>query len=119
MHDMGVAHRDLKPENLLLTQNGVLKITDFGNSECFKMAWEEEVQFSEGICGSSPYIAPEEFTQELFDPRCVDIWACGVIYMAMRTGRQLWKLADPTKDEFLKSILSREKKLLVTNQLRV
>lgn len=109
MHDMGVAHRDLKPENLLLTQNGVLKITDFGNSECFKMAWEEEVQFSEGICGSSPYIAPEEFTQELFDPRCVDIWACGVIYMAMRTGRQLWKLADPTKDEFFEEYLVKRK----------
>ncbi|KAI5958895.1 SAT4 [Candida theae] len=109
MHDMGVAHRDLKPENILLTQNGVLKITDFGNSECFKMAWEEEVQFSDGVCGSSPYIAPEEFTQDSFDPRCVDIWACGVIYMAMRTGRQLWKLADPKKDEFFEEYLIKRK----------
>lgn len=109
MHDMGVAHRDLKPENLLLTQRGVLKITDFGNGECFKMAWEDEVQLSEGICGSSPYIAPEEFTQELFDSRCVDIWACGVIYMAMRTGRQLWKLADPKKDEFFQEYLTKRK----------
>lgn len=109
MHDMGVAHRDLKPENLLLTQQGVLKITDFGNGECFKMAWEEEIQLSEGICGSSPYIAPEEFTQESFDPRCVDIWACGVIYMAMRTGRQLWKLADPKKDEFFQEYLTKRK----------
>lgn len=109
MHDLGVAHRDLKPENLLLTQQGVLKITDFGNGECFKMAWEEEIQLSEGICGSSPYIAPEEFTQEHFDPRCVDIWACGVIYMAMRTGRQLWKLADPKKDEFFQEYLTKRK----------
>lgn len=109
MHDMGVAHRDLKPENLLLTQQGVLKITDFGNGECFKMAWEDEIQLSEGVCGSSPYIAPEEFTQEQFDPRCVDIWACGVIYMAMRTGRQLWKLADPKKDDFFKEYLTKRK----------
>ncbi|KAM3122923.1 hypothetical protein CJJ07_002414 [Candidozyma auris] len=109
MHDMGVAHRDLKPENLLLTQQGVLKITDFGNGECFKMAWEDEIQLSEGVCGSSPYIAPEEFTQEQFDPRCVDIWACGVIYMAMRTGRQLWKLADPKRDEFFQEYLTKRK----------
>ncbi|KAL6454673.1 SAT4 Serine/threonine-protein kinase HAL4/SAT4 [Candida maltosa Xu316] len=109
MHDMGVAHRDLKPENLLLTQNGVLKITDFGNSECFKMAWEKDIQYSDGICGSSPYIAPEEYNQESFDPRGVDIWSCGVIYMAMRTGRQLWKLADPTKDEFFEEYLTKRK----------
>lgn len=105
MHDMGVSHRDLKPENILLTQTGVLKITDFGNGECFKMAWENEIQLSEGICGSLPYIAPEEFTQHLFDPRGVDIWACGVIYMAMRTGRQLWKLADAERDDFYKEYL--------------
>ncbi|CUM63283.1 uncharacterized protein PRCAT00000854001 [Priceomyces carsonii] len=109
MHEMGVCHRDLKPENLLLTQNGVLKITDFGNGECFKMAWESEIQLSEGICGSSPYIAPEEFSQDSFDPRGVDIWACGVIYMAMRTGRQLWKLADPRKDEFFEEYLLKRK----------
>lgn len=109
MHAMGVAHRDLKPENLLLTQQGVLKITDFGNGECFKMAWESEIHLSEGVCGSSPYIAPEEFTQEEFDPRCVDIWSCGVIYMAMRTGRQLWQLADSTKDEFFEEYLAKRK----------
>lgn len=109
MHDMGVSHRDLKPENLLLTQQGVLKITDFGNGECFKMAWEDEIHFSDGVCGSSPYIAPEEFTQDQFDSRCVDIWACGVIYMAMRTGRQLWKLADPKRDEFFEEYLIQRK----------
>lgn len=109
MHDMGVSHRDLKPENVLLTQNGVIKITDFGNGECFRMAWEEDIQLSEGICGSSPYIAPEEFIQTTFDPRGVDIWACGVIYMAMRTGRQLWKLAEPLKDEFFEEYLEKRK----------
>lgn len=108
MHDMGVAHRDLKPENLLLTQQGVLKITDFGNGECFRMAWEQEIHLSDGVCGSSPYIAPEEFTQKHFDLRCVDIWACGVIYMAMRTGRQLWKVAN-SKDEFFEEYIQKRK----------
>ena len=99
MHDMGVCHRDLKPENLLLSSNGTLKITDFGNSECFRMAWEKDIHLSGGVCGSSPYIAPEEYVHEEFDPRPVDIWACGVIYMAMRTGRQLWSSAQ-RDDEF-------------------
>lgn len=105
MHSMGIAHRDLKPENLVITQDGVLKITDFGNSECFKVAWDPEIQLSSGICGSAPYIAPEEFTQKRFDPQAVDIWSCGIIYMAMRTGRQLWKVADPTKDELFQEYL--------------
>jgi protein-serine/threonine kinase len=100
MHEMGVAHRDLKPENLLLTTRGALKITDFGNGECFRMAWEKEAHMTAGLCGSAPYIAPEEYQGGEFDPRAVDVWACGVIYMAMRTGRHLWRVARKEEDEF-------------------
>jgi protein-serine/threonine kinase len=109
MHEMGVAHRDLKPENLLLTTHGALKITDFGNGECFRMAWEKEAHMTAGLCGSAPYIAPEEYTDKEFDPRAVDIWACGVIYMAMRTGRHLWKLARKDEDDFYKRYLEGRK----------
>jgi protein-serine/threonine kinase len=105
MHEMGVAHRDLKPENLLLTQNGCLKITDFGNGECFRMAWEKEAHLTAGLCGSAPYIAPEEYTDKEFDPRAVDVWATGVIYMAMRTGRHLWRMAKRDEDEFYERYL--------------
>ena len=100
IHEMGVAHRDLKPENLLLTTHGALKITDFGNGECFRMAWETEAHMTAGLCGSAPYISPEEYTDKEFDPRAVDVWACGVIYMAMRTGRHLWRVAKKDEDEF-------------------
>ncbi|CDR45806.1 CYFA0S20e00408g1_1 [Cyberlindnera fabianii] len=108
MHEMGVAHRDLKPENLLLTESGTLKITDFGNGECFRMAWEDDVHLSGGICGSSPYIAPEEYNTKRFDPRSVDIWACGVIYMAMRTGRHLWRTATPEDEFYVKYLEGRK-----------
>lgn len=110
MHEMGVCHRDLKPENLLLTSDGTLKIIDFGNSECFKMAWEKDIHLSGGVCGSSPYIAPEEYSQEEFDPRPVDIWACGVVYMAMRTGRQLWRIAQKDDEFFAKYLRGRKEK---------
>ncbi|KAJ2976712.1 hypothetical protein NQ176_g4788 [Zarea fungicola] len=100
LHEMGVAHRDLKPENLLLTTRGALKITDFGNGECFRMAWETDAHMVSGLCGSAPYIAPEEYTDKEFDARAVDVWGCGVIYMAMRTGRHLWRVAKKEEDEF-------------------
>jgi protein-serine/threonine kinase len=109
MHEMGVAHRDLKPENLLLTTHGALKITDFGNGECFRMAWEKEAHMTAGLCGSAPYIAPEEYTEKEFDPRAVDIWAVGVIYMAMRTGRHLWRVARKDEDEFYQRYLEGRK----------
>ncbi|KHJ35141.1 putative serine threonine-protein kinase hal4 [Erysiphe necator] len=105
MHEMGVAHRDLKPENLLLTTFGSLKITDFGNGECFRMAWESDAHMVTGLCGSAPYIAPEEYTDKEFDARAVDVWATGVIYMAMRTGRHLWRVAKKEDDEFYERYL--------------
>ncbi|RDL35057.1 putative Serine kinase hal4 [Venustampulla echinocandica] len=105
MHEMGVAHRDLKPENLLLTTRGSLKITDFGNGECFRMAWEADPHMVSGLCGSAPYIAPEEYVDKEFDARAVDVWATGVIYMAMRTGRHLWRVAKKDEDEFYERYL--------------
>lgn len=109
MHEMGVAHRDLKPENILLTAHGAIKITDFGNGECFRMAWEADIHLSNGLCGSAPYIAPEEFIEKEFDPRAVDIWAAGVIYMAMRTGRHLWRMAKADEDEYYEQYLQGRK----------
>jgi protein-serine/threonine kinase len=109
MHEMGVAHRDLKPENLLLTTHGSIKITDFGNGECFRMAWEKEAHMTAGLCGSAPYIAPEEYVDKEFDPRAVDVWACGIIYMAMRTGRHLWRVAQKGEDEFFDKYLEDRK----------
>lgn len=109
LHAMGIAHRDLKPENLLLTPSGALKIADFGNGECFRMAWEKEAHLSAGLCGSAPYIAPEEYFEKEFDPAEVDIWACGVIFMAMRTGRHLWRMAKRDEDDFYERYLEGRK----------
>lgn len=98
IHEMGIAHRDLKPENLLLSSNGCLKISDFGSSECFRLAWEEHISMSTERRGSIPYISPEQYLLDEFDPRSVDIWAAAIVYVAMRTGRNMWKMANE-KDE--------------------
>lgn len=106
IHEMGVAHRDLKPENLLLTMNGAIKITDFGNGECFRMAWETDIHMMTGVGGTDPYIAPEEWPpNEEFDPRAPDVWATGVIYMSMRMGRLLWAKTVAEDDEWFSTYL--------------
>jgi tRNA A-37 threonylcarbamoyl transferase component Bud32 len=57
MHSEGVAHRDIKPENLLLTEEGQLKITDFGVSDVVQHGQEHKK--CHGRFGSEPYMAPE------------------------------------------------------------
>jgi serine/threonine protein kinase len=92
LHSLGVAHRDLKPENLLVDQFGCLKITDFGVSDVFTSA--DQPVLSRGVCGSSPYIAPEEYLGVPYDPRKVDVWAIGIIYYAMVFHGVPWESAN-------------------------
>ncbi|KOG98166.1 putative serine/threonine protein kinase KKQ8 [Saccharomyces eubayanus] len=99
MHDHGIAHCDLKPENILFYPHGLLKICDFGTSSVFQTAWERRVHTQKGIIGSEPYMAPEEFVNgEYYDPRLIDCWSCGVVYVSMVLGHHLWKVASREKD---------------------
>ncbi|KAF9125650.1 serine/threonine-protein kinase HAL4/sat4 [Mortierella sp. 14UC] len=99
MHSMGVAHRDLKPENILIDGTGrILKITDFGIANVFKSVGDPIPLSCRGIIGSEPYIAPEEFYQEEYDPRAVDVWACGIIFYVMYYAAMPWACADHKKD---------------------
>ncbi|KAI9009359.1 kinase-like domain-containing protein [Phycomyces nitens] len=100
LHTMGVTHRDIKPENLLFTSKGCLKITDFGSSFCFRSKENARwVEYSRGLVGSEPYMAPEIFVEEEYDPRPIDIWSCAIVYMVMRTGSYIWYVAKKEDDE--------------------
>lgn len=99
MHTQGVAHRNIKPDNILITLHGAVKIIDFGNAECFRAPWEERPHLTKRVSGTIPYIAPEEYVGREFDPRAVDVWAVGVTYIAMRTGRLPWWTALEQDDE--------------------
>ncbi|KAI8901130.1 kinase-like domain-containing protein [Globomyces pollinis-pini] len=106
IHSMGVAHRDLKPENILFDAEGELKISDFGTSDVFKTCFEKDAHMSKGVCGSLPYIAPEEFEVTEYDGREVDIWATGVIYYAMKYASLPWLRAglnDVRYEAFIKT----------------
>ncbi|KAF9970272.1 serine/threonine-protein kinase HAL4/sat4 [Actinomortierella ambigua] len=99
LHSMGVAHRDLKPENLLIDGSGrILKITDFGIANVFKSVGDPAALPCRGILGSEPYIAPEEFYEEEYDPRMVDVWACGIIFYVLYYSAMPWARADRQKD---------------------
>lgn len=106
LHSMGVAHRDIKPENLLLDSAGHVKITDFGVSDVFRMCWEKSTHYSKGLCGSEPYIAPEQFECKEYDARLVDVWAAAVVFYCMQFQELPWrvaKMSDPTFKEFVHS----------------
>ena len=109
LHSMGVAHRDIKPENLLLDGKGHIKITDFGVSDVFRMCWEKSTHYSKGLCGSEPYIAPEQFEQKEYDARLVDIWAAAIVFYCMQCQELPWrvaKMSDPTFQDFVHSYLA-------------
>lgn len=105
MHAAGVAHCDLKPENVLLTSNGIVKISDFGTAAVFRASWEKKIHYSTGACGSEPYVAPEEFKKGEYDPRLVDVWSLGIMYLTMMTGSYAWTIAKEEDDDLYERYL--------------
>lgn len=100
LHSQGVAHRDIKPENLFFDTKGHLKIGDYGASTVYRLPWEQTVHMSTGLCGSEPYIAPEQFLGKPYDARLVDLWACGIVYYCLHFQELPWTVAQPTDQLF-------------------
>ncbi|KAF8236944.1 Pkinase-domain-containing protein [Tricholoma matsutake] len=98
LHNQGVAHRDIKPENLFFDTKGNLKIGDYGASTVYRLPWEATIHMSTGLCGSEPYIAPEQFLGKPYDARLVDIWACGIVYYCLHFQELPWRAAQPATD---------------------
>ncbi|KAI9101801.1 kinase-like domain-containing protein [Phlyctochytrium arcticum] len=92
LHATGIAHRDLKPENILFDRPSHIKIIDFGSADVYRPPSSTCCHLSKGMCGSGPYIPPEEWTDPStgYDARKVDVWACGIIFVAMCTKRFPW-----------------------------
>jgi serine/threonine-protein kinase PknK len=86
-HRLNIIHRDLKPANVLIGDDGVLRLTDFGVAH---VGSKERVTETDAIIGTLDYLPPEAFDGRPFDARG-DIWAFGVMLFEMLTGERPFK----------------------------
>ncbi|CAI4057086.1 serine/threonine protein kinase PRR2 SKDI_04G0320 [Saccharomyces kudriavzevii IFO 1802] len=100
LHDIGLSHRDLKLDNCVVTRKGILKLIDFGASSVFHYPFSSRLIEANGIVGSDPYLSPEVFYFEEYDPRALDIWSIGIIFFCMITRRFPWKYPKVKDDQF-------------------
>ena len=91
-HQAGVVHRDLKPANVLINDDGLLKIVDFGVAAVQR---EGDTQLTKTgyVIGSPKYMAPEQILGKKIDPRA-DVYATGVILYEMLTGTPPYTRGD-------------------------
>src|SRR4029079_8450492 len=78
-HRQGVIHRDLRPANVLVTENDMLKVADFGTSRFLEIAAHATT-----LIASPPYMAPEQFHGKAVFAS--DLYSLGVTMYQMLTG---------------------------------
>jgi serine/threonine-protein kinase len=83
-HRAGLVHADVKPQNILVTRDGIVKVTDFGIAQAFNAARPgERVSV---VWGSPHYFAPEQARGEQPTPAS-DVYSIGIVMFEMLTGR--------------------------------
>lgn len=100
LHDHGVVHRDLKCANVLLSANGVIKLTDFGSSRRFD---SDELELSKSVKGSPYWMAPEVVLKHGHS-FSADIWSLGCVMIEMIAGRPPWSNLSRESKQVLKLI---------------
>src|SRR5262249_12419467 len=94
-HDLGVVHRDLKPENIFICRrpdgSDLVKLLDFGSA---RSRGDSRLTNAGELFGTPQYIAPERITSGDTGPS-VDLYAMGVIFFEVSTGKLPFEASDP------------------------
>jgi hypothetical protein len=91
IHRRGLVHRDLKPSNVLLTKEGLCKLTDFGIVKDLDPSADPHM--STTLVGTWAYASPEQISGASIDHRS-DLYSLGVILFAMLTGKRPFVAKD-------------------------
>lgn len=81
-HKNNIIHRDVKPQNILVTESGLVKVTDFGIA---KSSTSATITNTTTIMGSAHYLSPEQAKGTFIDLRS-DIYSLGIVLYEMVTG---------------------------------
>jgi len=91
-HQKGIVHRDIKPANIICSENGEIKVTDFGIAHIEDPDGQQMTQAGE-ILGTPVYMRPEQVSGQPVDGRS-DIYSLGVILYELTTGRRPFKAGN-------------------------
>jgi eukaryotic-like serine/threonine-protein kinase len=97
-HGLGVLHRDIKPENIMIRDDGIVKLTDFGIAQIVDA---QRMTVTGQLLGSPAYMSPEHVEGQPLDFR-TDVFSTGILLYQVATGELPFKGRNP--HEILKKI---------------